>query len=74
MRNNTLYNIVLPLQSNDVLKVAEEHSGHLTKEQFMDMYHTVIGKGKHDFLLIDYKAPEEKRFRHNFDKIISFSK
>ena len=74
MRNNTLYNIVLPLQTNDVLKVAEEHSGHISKEQFLEMYHSVIGMGKHEFIVVDYKAPEDRRFRHKFDKIISFSK
>ena len=74
MRNNTLYNVILPLQKNDLSKVAEEHAGHLSTDEFMRMYYSVIGKGKHEFVVVDYKAPEARRFRHRWDKIITFGK
>jgi len=74
MRNNTVYNIILPLQKNDLAKVAEEHSGHLSTDEFMRMYYGIMGKGSHQFIVVDYKAPEARRFRHNWDKIISFGK
>ena len=74
MRNNTLYNVILPLQKNDLAKVAEEHAGHLSTEEFMRMYYSVMAKGKHEFIVVDYKAPEDRRFRHKWDKIIVFSK
>ena len=71
MRNNILYYIILPLQQNDVSKIAEEHSCHLTKDQFLKTYHDIMTSGKHQFLLVDYKAPEYRRFRHNFDTLIN---
>jgi hypothetical protein len=74
MRNNTIYNVILPLQKNDLLKVAEEHAGHLNTDEFLRMYYTVMNKGTHEFLVVDYKAPEARRFRHKWDKIITFSK
>lgn len=73
MRNNTLYHIICGVQRNDLAKIAEEHSGHLSTEQFINMYNTIQAKDKHQFIVVDYKATEDKRFRHNFDKIISFN-
>jgi hypothetical protein len=73
MRNNTLYWICLPLQSNDLAKIAEEHACHLRPDQFVRMYHNIMGKGKHEFMVIDYKAPEPLRFRHRWDKIIALT-
>lgn len=72
MRNNTLYHIICGVQRNDLAKIAEEHANHLSHEEFMKMYHQVQASGRHQFILVDYKAPEERRFRHNFDKIITF--
>lgn len=74
MRNNTIYNVILPLQKNDLAKVAEEHSGHLSTDEFIKMYYDIMNKGKHQFIVVDYKAPEDKRFRHNWDKIIVLGK
>jgi hypothetical protein len=73
MRNNTLYNVILPLQKNDLTKVAEEHAGHLSTDEFIRMYYSIMAKGKHEFIVVDYKAPEEKRFRHCWNKIITFA-
>lgn len=74
MRNNTVYNVILPLQKNDLLKVAEEHAGHLSTDEFIAMYYDIMRKGPHEFIVVDYKAPEDRRFRHKWDKIITFSK
>lgn len=74
MRNNTIYNIILPLQKNDLAKVAEEHAGHLSTDQFLKMYYSIMSKGIHEFIVVDYKAPESRRFRHKWDKIITFNK
>lgn len=71
MRNNTLYNLILPLQKNDLLKVAEEHAGHLSTDEFIKMYYSIMSKGKHEFIVVDYKAKEAGRFRHKWDTIIS---
>lgn len=69
MRNNTLYHILCPLQRNDLEKVASEHCCHLTEKQFIDMYNEVMDSPR-SFIVIDYKAPEESRFRHRFDKVL----
>ena len=69
IRNNIMYYCILPLQANDIKKVAEEHSNHLSNDDFIELYNEVM-KTKHNFLLIDYKAPIERRFRINFDTII----
>jgi hypothetical protein len=72
MRNNTLYHIICGVQKNDLMKIAEEHACHLSADQFLQMYHNIQSKGKHQFIVVDYKAPEHQRFRHNFDKYITF--
>ncbi len=69
MRNNTLYHILCPLQRNDLEKVASEHCCHLTEKQFIDMYHEVVREPR-SFLVIDYRAPESRRFRKRFDEIL----
>lgn len=73
MRNNTLYHIICNVQRNDLTKLAEEHSNQLSYDEFIKMYHDIHKKGKHQFLLVDYKAPQERRFRHNFENLIDIS-
>lgn len=74
MRNNCMYHIICNVQRNDLTKLAEEHANQLSHDQFIKMYYDVHKKGKHQFLFIDYKAPMDKRFRHNFDQYIDQSK
>lgn len=74
MRNNTLYHIICAVQRNDLEKIAEEHSCFLTNDQFINMYNIIQAKGKHQFIVVDYKAPESERFRDGFDKIIEIKK
>lgn len=70
MRNQIMYWVLFRMTANDVEKIATEHSNFLTTDQFKDMYHNVMKKGKHEFMIIDYKAPMEDRFRHRFTKIL----
>lgn len=70
MRNNCMYHVLYRVQTADLAKVAEEHSNELTPKEFERMYHNVMSKGKHEFLIIDYKAAPERRFRYGFTKII----
>lgn len=69
MRNNTLYHVLCPLQRNDLEKVASEHCCHLTEREFIDMYNEVINEPR-SFLVIDYRAPEARRFRKRFNEIL----
>lgn len=71
MRNNTLYHIICGVQRNDLEKIAEEHSCHLSTQQFINMYNKVQKDGLHEFIVIDYKAREDKRFRQGFNKILN---
>ena len=72
MRNNTLLHILTRLQKNDLQKVAEAHCNHLSAKEFMTMYHD-IHKDPYQFLVVDYKAPPSKRFRHGWTKHYSSS-
>lgn len=70
MRNNCFYNVLYRMTRNDVEKIAKEHCGDLMPRQFVKMYYHVINSAPHQFLLIDYKASADKRFRHGFSKIV----
>jgi hypothetical protein len=70
MRNNCFYHILYRVQRNDIEKISKEHCGDLTPEQFIRMYYSVIDSAPYQFLLIDYKAPPEKRFKQGFTKVI----
>jgi hypothetical protein len=73
MRNQIMYWVLFRLTANDVRKVANEHGNFLNDDEFMAMYQNIMSKGKHEFLIIDYKAPMEERFRHRFTKILKLS-
>ena len=70
MRNQIMYWVMFRLTANDARKVANEHGNFLTDDQFLQVYQSVMAKGKHEFMIIDYKAPMENRFRHRFTKIL----
>ncbi|MBH1980655.1 hypothetical protein I8H89_04000 [Candidatus Saccharibacteria bacterium] len=70
MRNNCMYHIMYRVQKNDLEKIAVEHANSLTIPEFERMYYSIMDKGSHEFLMINYKAPPEKRFRHGFTSII----
>lgn len=67
MRNNTLLHILTRLQRNDLQKVAQEHCNHMTEKEFMAMYYDVMSE-PYQFLVVDYRAPPDKRFRHGWKK------
>lgn len=70
MRNQIMYWVLFRMTQNDMEKIADEHSNFLTPEQFKVMYQNILKKGRHEFLIIDYKAPFEDRFRNRFTKIL----
>ena len=63
---------VLRRLSEQSLLRETNHAGinFLTDDQFLQVYQSVMAKGKHEFMIIDYKAPMENRFRHRFTKIL----
>lgn len=70
MRNNAMYHVIYKVQTNDLAKVADEHSNDLTSAEFIKMYHSVVDRAPHQWLMVDYRAPTAKRFRTGFSKII----
>ena len=69
-RRNMTHLAILPVNQDEIEKIAEEHSGLLTKDQFVDMYKSVVTKQPRNFLVIDYRAPLEERFKERFDLVI----
>ena len=73
MRNQIFYWFLFRVTTNDLEKISAEHAERLTDKDFQKMYHNVQGSGKHEFMLIDYKAPVEARYRHRFTKTLNIN-
>jgi hypothetical protein len=73
MRNQIMFWVLFRLTANDARKVANEHGNFLTDDEFLAMYQSIMAKGKHEFLIIDYKAPMEERFRHRFTRVLKLA-
>lgn len=71
MRNQIMYWVLFRMTANDVEKIASEHGNFLNADEFKAMYKDIMSKGKHEFMIVDYKAPMEERFRYRFTKIIT---
>lgn len=74
MRNQIMYWVLFRVTKNDLEKIASEHGNLLNDKQFINMYNDIQQKGKHEFLMIDYKSPMNTRFRHRFYTIIDQEK
>ena len=70
MRNNCFFHVLYRVQRNDIEKIAKEHSGDMTPEEFIRLYYRVMDLKPYNFLIIDYKAKPSKRFRMGFTKVI----
>jgi hypothetical protein len=70
MRNNCFYHVLYRVQKNDIEKIAKEHAGDLTVPEFLRLYYSIMNSAPYQFMIIDYKATPEKRFRHGFKKIV----
>ena len=70
MRNNCFFHVLYRVQRNDIEKIAKEHSGDMTPDEFMRLYYKIMDLKPYNFMIIDYKAPPERRFRMGFTKII----
>ena len=70
MRNQIFYWALFRLTKNDLEKVAIEHGNQLSKDGFIQLHSDIMEKGKHEFMIVDYKAPFNERFRHRFTKVI----
>ena len=73
MRNQIFHWIVFRLTAVDLEKFAVEHSNLLNQKQFIEMYNDIQKKGKHEFLIVDYKKDMMNRFSHRFTTPINIS-
>jgi hypothetical protein len=73
MRNQIFHWIVFRLTAVDLEKFAVEHSNLLNQKQFIEMYNDIQLKGKHEFLIVDYKKDVANRFSHRFTTPINIS-
>lgn len=73
-RRNMTHLAILPVNQDEIEKIAEEHSGLMTKDEFIKMYKSIITKQPRNYLVIDYQAPVLERFKERFETILSFKK
>jgi hypothetical protein len=73
-RRNMTHIAIMSVNQDEIEKVAEEHSGLQTKDNFVKMYKSIITNKPRNFLVIDYRAPVEDRFKERFDKVIPYLK
>ena len=67
-RNNMTHWIVYGMGANEMEKFAEEHSGIMHKDEFLEWYQHCM-RTKYNFVMINYKKPEEERYTERFTKI-----
>lgn len=65
IRNNITDWIIYSMGRTEMEKIAEDHSGHLTKDEFLAMYNR-INATPHNFLRINYRVPDHERFTERF--------
>lgn len=73
-RRNMTQIVLLPINQDEVEKVAEEHSGLANKDEFIKMYKSVVTKQPRNYMVIDYRAPVAERFKERFDEVIPYLK
>jgi hypothetical protein len=60
--------IIYGMSKSEMEKIAEEHCGDMTKDEFLDWYDDVM-RTKHNFIMINYKKPIDERYTERFTKI-----
>jgi len=73
-RRNMTHIAILPVNEDEIQKIAEEHSGLMTRDDFVRMYKGIITNRPRNFLLIDYRDEIGKRYKERFDRVIPYLK
>lgn len=73
-RRNMTHLAILAVNQDEIEKIAEEHSGLMTKDEFVKMYKSIITKQPRNYLVIDYRAPVTERFKERFETVLPFLK
>ena len=73
-RRNMTHIAILPVNEDEITKIAEEHSGLMKKDEFIKMYKQVVTKKERNYLVIDYRDKIPNRFKEKFEKVIPYLK
>jgi hypothetical protein len=73
-RRNMTHLAILAVNQDEIEKIAEEHSGLMTRDEFVKMYKSIITKQPRNYLVIDYRSPVPERFKERFEKVLPFLK
>lgn len=73
-RRNMTHIAILPVNEDEITKIAEEHSGLMKKDEFIKMYKQVVTKKERNYLVIDYRDIIPNRFKEKFEKVIPYLK
>jgi len=70
IRRNVSYVILKKISSmKDITMILKNYSLECSREAIINMYNACTAK-QTDFLMVDLDAPDNERFRHNFNKIV----
>jgi hypothetical protein len=65
--NNVSQMIVLRANARDLINIGEEHNaGVCNVEDFIGMYNFCKGFGNYEYLVVDYRKPQDKMFSRGF--------
>jgi len=73
-RRNMTHIAIMPVNEDEITKVAEEHSGLQTRDAFIKMYKSIITKRPRNYMVIDYRDDVKNRFKERFDKVLPYLK
>jgi len=73
-RRNMTHIAILPVNEDEITKIAEEHSGLMKKDEFIKMYKQVVTKKERNYLVIDYRDIIPNRFKEKFTKVLPYLK
>lgn len=73
-RRNMTHIAILPVNQDEIEKIAEEHSGLMRRDDFVKMYKQIVTKKERNYLVIDYRDSIPNRFKERFEKVIPYLK
>jgi hypothetical protein len=73
-RRNMTHLAIMPVNEDEINKVAEEHSGLQTRDAFIKMYKSIIATRPRNYLVIDYRDDIKNRFKERFDRVLPYLK
>lgn len=66
VRNNITTYILSQMSRPEIEKIAEELSGDMTPQEFIEIYDKIMAKQKYNFLVYDARRPLDKRWTERF--------